>query len=131
MTEPSSAAQQMLRAEILDAALYDWVPMVEVNQIVTQQELAATDAERFVLVTTVIRSILSDGLVGVGDLPGDGNQIPDWGLSVDAAVERIYDEYVVHHNDPVKWEFRIWIGLTARGRVVAERLAAQSKIDGQ
>lgn len=126
----ATTTQGTLRDEILNAALYDWVPMVEVNQIVTQQELAATDAERFNLVTTVMRALLNDGLVGVGDLPGDGNQTPDWGLPVDAAIARINDEYVVHHGEPTEWEFRIWIGLTARGRVVAEELAAQAKTEG-
>lgn len=125
----TATAQDTLRGQILNAALYDWVPMIEVNQIVTQHELAATDAERFGLVTTVIRALLDDGLVGVGDLPGDGGQTPDWGLAVDTAIERIHDEYVVHHGEPIEWEFRIWIGLTPEGRRIAE-LAAQTKTEG-
>lgn len=124
MAEAATTAQDTLRGEILNAALYDWVPMVEVNQIVTEQELAATDTARFDLVTAVIRALLDDGLVSVGDLPSGGNQTPDWGLSVDATIARIHHEYVVHHGEPLEWQFRIWIGLTAEGRRVAEQLAA-------
>jgi hypothetical protein len=120
MTEPVGTAQDALRGEILNAVLYDWVPMIEVDQIVTQQRLAAGDAERFDLVMTVIRALLDEGLVSVGDLPGDGDQIPDWGLSVDDAIQRISDEYIVRHGEPTEWEFRIWIGLTAEGRAAAE-----------
>jgi hypothetical protein len=116
-------ARDTLRGEILDTALHDWVPMIEVDQIVTQQHLAAGDAERFDLVTTVIRALLEEGLVSVGDLPGDGTEVPDWGLPADGAVERIRDEHVVRHGEPTEWEYRIWIGLTAEGRAAAERLA--------
>src|SRR5690349_22501756 len=97
--------------------------MIEVDQIVTQQRLAAGDAERFDLVTAVVHAPLEDGLVSVGDLPGDGTQVPDWGLPTDDAVERIRVESVVRNGEPTEWEFRICIGLTAGGRAAAERLA--------
>ena len=34
MTEPVGGAQDTLRSEILNAAAYDWVPMIEVDQII-------------------------------------------------------------------------------------------------
>ncbi len=111
MSEPVSAAQNRLRSEILDAAAYDWVPMIEVDQIVTQQQLAAGDGERFDLVTGVVRAMLEEGLVSVGDLPGVENEVPDWGLSADAAIERVRSMYVDRHSEPEEWEYRIWIGL--------------------
>ncbi|MUL76470.1 hypothetical protein [Mycolicibacterium sp. CBMA 226] len=119
MTEPVSAAQNTLRSEILDAASHDWVPMIEVDQIVTQQQLAAGDGERFDLVTSVVRTMLQEGLVSVGDLPGDGAETPDWGLSPDASVERIRGMYVDRHGEPEEWQYRIWFGLALGGDVRA------------
>jgi len=111
MTEPVDGTQDTLRSEILDAAAYDWVPMIEIDQIVTQQRLAAGDSERFDVVTTVLRAMLDEGLVSVGDLPGDGNEVPDWGLSADTTIERVRSMYVDRHAEPEEWEYRIWIGL--------------------
>ncbi|GJJ21156.1 MULTISPECIES: hypothetical protein [Mycolicibacterium] len=123
MTGPLNTSQNALREEILDAALHDWVPMIEIDQIVTQQRLAADDAERFNLVTAVVRVLLEEGLVSVGNLPGDATQVPDWGLPIGGALARLRDEYVVRHSEPSEWEYRIWIGLTAKGRAAAELLA--------
>ena len=86
MTDPVNTAHDTLRAEILDAALHDWVPMIEIDQMVTQQRLSASDAERIDLVTTVVRELLEESLISVGDLPSDGTQVPDWGLAADAAL---------------------------------------------
>ncbi len=113
--EPGRGAQDTLRGEILDAAAYDWVPMIEVDQIVTQQQLAANDGERFDLVTSVVRALLEEGLVSVGDLPGDGAETPDWGLSADASAERIRGMYVDRHGEPEEWQYRIWFGLALGG----------------
>jgi hypothetical protein len=114
-SSPRCGAQNTLRSEILDAAAYDWVPMIEVDQIVTQQQLAAGNGERFDLVTSVVRAMLEEGLVSVGDLPGDGAETPDWGLSPDASVERIRGMYVNRHGEPDDWQYRIWFGLALGG----------------
>lgn len=108
-------AQNTLRSEILDAAAYDWVPMIEVDQIVTHQQLAVDDGERFDLVTSVVRAMLEEGLVSVGDLPCDGAEIPDWGLSADVSVELIRGRYVDRHDEPEEWQYRIWFGLALGG----------------
>lgn len=112
---PRRGAQNTLRSEILEAAAYDWVPMIEVDQIVTHQQLAADDGERFDLVTSVVRALLEEGLVSVGDLPGDGADTPDWGLSADASAERIRGMYVDRQGEPEVWQYRIWFGLVPGG----------------
>ena len=112
---PACGAQNTLRSEILGAAAYDWVPMIEVDQIVTDQQLAADDGERFDLVTNVVRALLEEGLVSVGDLPGDGAETPDWGLSAYACAERIRGMYVDRHGEPDIWQYRIWFGLAPGG----------------
>jgi hypothetical protein len=64
--------------------------------------------------------------MGIGDLPGTGEQAPDWGLSIEEAMQRVHDRYVVHHDDPVAWEFTVWLGLTDTGRTLAETQRSQT-----
>ena len=112
--------QDRLRAAMLSSGLSDWVPLIEVNQDITRENLADTPQEQRELALRTIRSLLEDGLMAIGDLPGPGEQLPDWGLSIDDAMQRVHDRYVVHHDDPIAWEFTVWLGLTDKGRQVAE-----------
>lgn len=116
--EKAMSAQDLLRAEILNSALYDWVPMREVQLDITENRLAETLEDQQELALSTIRSLLEDGLVKIGGLPEPG-ELPDWGLPVDAAMDRLYDRYVTRHDDPVEWEFTTWLGLTDTGRRVA------------
>jgi hypothetical protein len=122
--------QDTLRAAILNSALYDWVPLIEVNQDITRDNLADTPQEQRELALRTIRSLLEDGLMGIGDLPGAGERVPDCGLSIEEAIQRVHDRYVVHHDDPVAWEFTIWLGLTDKGKTLAETptVADQSQL---
>jgi hypothetical protein len=114
--------QDRLRAAMLTSALSDWVPLIEVNQDITRENLADTPSEQQQLALRTIRSLLEDGLMGIGDLPGAGEQLPDWGLSIDAAMQRVHDRYVGHNDDPVAWEFTVWLGLTDKGKQLAETI---------
>jgi hypothetical protein len=119
--EKAMTAQDRLRAEILNSALYDWVPMREVQLDITKNRLAETLQDQQELALSTIRSLLKDGLVKIGGLPEPG-EVPDWGLPVDAAMDRLNDRYVTRHDDPVGWEFTTWLGLTETGRRVAQKL---------
>ena len=114
--------QDRLRAAMLSSGLADWVPLIEVNQDITRENLADTPQEQRELALRTIRSLLEDGLMGIGDLPGAGEQLPDWGLSIDEAMQRVHDRYGVNHDDPIAWEFTVWLGLTDKGRRVAEAI---------
>jgi hypothetical protein len=64
--------------------------------------------------------------MGIGDLPGAGEQAPDWGLPIEEALQRVHDRYVAHHDDPVAWEFTVWLGLTDKGKTLAETQRSQT-----
>ena len=68
-------AYERLRAELLISGLSDWVRSRNApEQIISHFELADTDSERQDLTLRTIRSLLKDGLVQIGELPGpDGN----------------------------------------------------------
>jgi hypothetical protein len=64
--------------------------------------------------------------MGIGDLPGTDDQAADWGLSIEEAMQRVHDRYVVHHDDPVAREFTVWLGLTDKGKTLAETQRSQT-----
>jgi hypothetical protein len=115
------SAQERLRAKLLNSGLYDWVPLIEVETKITLCNLAETLPAQQDLALQTIRSLLEDGLMQIGELPGpDDEEFPAWDLSIDAAMERLYDRFVRHYDDPELWEFCIWLGITESGRQVAE-----------
>ena len=89
ISDPRTTAQNTLRGEVLTSALYDWVPLVEVDQIVRERGLAHSETERYDLVAATVRSLFDYGRVGMGGLPGGRDSHPDWGLSTEDAVERL------------------------------------------
>jgi hypothetical protein len=117
-----SAAQERLRTELLTSGLHDWVPLIEVKTAITHYNLAETIPAQQSLALQTLRSLLEDGLMQIGDLPGTGENFPAWNLTVDAAMERVHDRFVRHYGDPEAWEFSIWLGLTESGKRLAENL---------
>jgi hypothetical protein len=136
MTQPDDAhgdehsnpatAYNKLRAQLLTSGLYDWVSLAEVETIISQYHLADTIAERQELVLKTIRSLMEDGLMEIGELPGPDGKFPAWGPTVDEAMKRLYDRFVGHYADPPSWDFSIWLGLTDAGKRIAQSLEAQA-----
>jgi hypothetical protein len=124
--QKAMTAQDRLRAELLASGLYDWVPLAEVNTAITHYNLAETLAAQQDLALRTIRSLVEDGLMQIGDLPGPDGRFPAWDLPIDAAMERLYDRFVGHYSDPALWEFSIWLGLTDSGKWLAENRGSES-----
>jgi hypothetical protein len=97
--------------------------MAEVQQIITHFQLADTDSERQDLVLMTIRSLLEDGLMQIGELPGPDGTFPAW-EPIDVAMDRLRERFVDHYAEPTSWDYSIWLGLTEAGRPVAEKLRA-------
>src|SRR2546427_5736447 len=112
---------EKLRAELLASGLSDWVSLAEVQQIITHFQLADTDSERQDLVLRTIRSLLNDGLMQIGDLPGPDGTFPAW-EPIDVAMDRLRERFVDHYAEPTSWDYSIWLGLTEAGRAAAEAL---------
>ena len=74
---------------------------------------------------STIRSPLEDGLMQIGDLPYPGEKFTGWNLPIDAAMDRVYDLVVTHH-EPALWEFKIWLGLTPAGEQLAQGFRNQA-----
>jgi hypothetical protein len=116
-------AYERLRAEVLSSALSDWVSLAEVQQIISHFELADTDSERQDLVLMTIRSLLNDGLMQIGKLPGRDGTFPAW-QPIDVAMDRLRERFGDHYAELASWDYSIWLGLTEAGRPVAKALRA-------
>jgi hypothetical protein len=120
-TQRDRNAYERLRAELLISGLSDWVSLAEVQQIISHFQLADTDSERQDLVLRTIRSLLNDGLMQIGELPGPDGKFPAW-EPIDVAMDRLRERYVDHYAEPASWDYSIWLGVTEAGRPVAKAL---------
>jgi hypothetical protein len=111
-------ADERLRAELLTSGLSDWVSFAEVQQIISHFQLAGTDKERQDLTLRIVRSLLEDGLMQIGELPGPDGTFPAW-EPTDVAMDRLHERFVDHYAEPASWDYSIWLGLTDAGRAVA------------
>ena len=123
MTRRATNAYERLRAEVLTSGLSDWVSLAEVQQIISHFQLADTDSERRDLTLRTIRSLLDDGLMQIGELPGPDGKFPAW-EPIDVAMDRLRERFVGHYAEPTSWDYSIWLGLTEAGRPVAKALRA-------
>lgn len=123
--DAATSAQDRLRKELLISGLYDWVPLAQVDSVITRDDLAETLPSQQDLALRTIRSLMVDGLVEIGELPGPGEKFQPWNLSIDAAMAHLADCFVRHHDDPTQWEFSIWLNLTDAGERTAKALEAK------
>jgi hypothetical protein len=95
--------------------------LAEVQQIISHYQLADTDTERQDLTLRTIRSLLQDGLMQIGELPGPDESFPAW-EPIDVAMDRLRERFVGHYAEPTSWDYSISLGLTEAGRPIAKAL---------
>ncbi len=123
---PAPTAQDRLRAELLISALYDLVPLAQIESMIIRDNLAATLSARQEFALRTIRSLLEDELMQLGDLPYPGEKFAGWDLSIDAAMDRVHDLFVRHYDERTSWDLTIWLGLTPAGERQAHRLKGEA-----
>lgn len=123
----SRSLHDRLRAELLVSALPDLVPLAQVESAITRDDAADTTTGQQQLAVEVIRSLLEGGLMEIGELPYPGGTFPAWNLSVDAAMDRLADLFVGHHDEPDRWEFTVWLRLTPAGNQIARALSGRTE----
>jgi hypothetical protein len=115
-----------LREQLLLDGVNDCLPMAHVNSVAAQTCPDEPKSARHDVVLSVIRSLLDDGLMVVGDIVGASDErVEPWRLSVEDAMARIRDSYVVRHESD-EWVFTIWFALTDRGQEAANRVSPQT-----
>jgi hypothetical protein len=120
MTESGTTAHDILRGDILAMGRDDFVSMADVLGQISRGQLADSVAERQSLVLGAVRSLLDDGLVEIGDIPGRGDPgFKPWPGTVNELMTRFTDRFVGHYDDRIEWEYVIWFNLTPKGEQVS------------
>jgi hypothetical protein len=117
-----TTARDNTRMELLTSGLADWVHLGEIHYQVQQDNPGFTveQVQRETLDT--IRSLVSDGLVEVGDLSGPNGQFASWNTSLDDSIERIAAVYINEFDNETAWLWVFWLDLTDDGRRVAQAI---------
>ena len=87
----------------------------------TNRSASVTEVQFETLET--IRSLVSDDLLALGDLSGEGGS-----GSLDESIQRISDVYVAHYDDKPAWVWFAWMELTDKGERVAGHLKKAPEI---
>jgi hypothetical protein len=127
MTEPGTTAQDTLRDDILASGHDDFVSMADVQACIFDGLLADLSIEQQQLVVDTVRSLLEDGLMELGDIPGrDDPGFKPWPGTVDEVMTRFVDRFVGHYDDPLEWQYSIWLNLTAKGQQVSNDIVGKA-----
>jgi self-protective colicin-like immunity protein len=127
MTEHAAEAMSTLRNDILASGHDDFVSMADVQACIFDGLLADLSTEQQQLVVDTVRSLLEDGLVEVGVLPGRNDPgFKAWPGTVDDVMTRFADRFVGHHGDRHGWQYTIWLNLTAKGQQASEAIVGRT-----
>jgi len=106
--------------------LGDYIDLNAVDWNVRQHNPSASRQEVQNETLAVIRSLVSEGLVVLGAMSGEGGRWQAWQEPLDASLQKISDVYVSQYDDPPAWVWSSWMALTDKGRNVAEALQDSS-----
>jgi hypothetical protein len=105
--------------EILVRGLADWVMFAEVYDLTRDWALERSLDPRTESLR-VLRVLLSEGLVEIGDVERDAGFVP-WGLGADEALERVVDRWD-RLNADLNLGDVCWLSNTAQGDARAQAL---------
>jgi hypothetical protein len=116
-------------ADILKLGLEDWVPLPWVPQIVKSYLPTSTLDELKGACLKVLRHLLSDGLVKVGDLTGEGGQFRSWDSDPDATIMQIEKCWASYGGpfDKTTGEFVCWLSNTEKGDEIGRNKTRQER----
>ena len=126
MVELETMAQRILREGILAGGHDDWVSMAEVRGYISRGHLADSVSDRQQLMLWTIRSLLQDGLVEVGDIPGPSDPgFLVWPGTLDEVMAGLAERIVDQYDDPDSWEYSTWLNLTPKGNQASDDVVRQ------
>jgi hypothetical protein len=116
-----------LREELLrDLSGSECLPLGHIDSVVAYDHPIEPLATRQSRVIAAIESLLTDGLLVIGDIVGASDEYVDpWKLSREEALARLRELYVTHYDNEAGWTWTTWFALTPDG----ERAAVTLKDD--
>jgi len=73
----------------------------------------------------LIRSLVNDGLLELGDLATDEGRFSPWTDKLDVSIERIRHVYVSIFEEENVWPWHMWLKLAETGEKVARETEPQ------
>ena len=116
--------EQSLRDELLQGMSGgECLPLGHIDSVVAYDHPAEPLAARQSRVMATIGSLLTEGLVVVGEIVGGTDAYVDpWKLPTEDALIRLHQFYVTHYDDETRWSVAIWFALTPSGERAAEAM---------
>lgn len=111
------------REHVLIRGLADWIALDRIHWDVAE----ANKGEPITIVQSatlnLIRTLVEEGLVEVGDL--SGGRFVAWDSSIDDAIAQIRNAYVTDFEDQHSWPWMCWLDLTDAGTAVAQAVESR------
>jgi hypothetical protein len=127
MREPEITSQDGLRDCVLRSGHNDFVSMVDVQSCIFGGLLIDLSTERQQLVVDTVQSLIEDGLVEIGDIPGRNDPgFKPWPGTLDEVMAHFIDRFVTHHEDQHGWRYTIWLNLTAKGQKASNDIVGEA-----
>jgi len=107
--------------DLLKRGVGDWIQAAEVASVAKSIGGASTDTEIRALAVALVRKVLEDGLMAIGDLRRDGFQ--SWNVPVREAVSRVDRDWTALGRSPNIGDL-FWLSNTEEGDRRAQQLSA-------
>lgn len=115
------------RDDVLLDGLSEIVDLGSVHWYVWQDNFEAPLSTVQSETLSLVRSLLSEGLVDVGDFSDKSGDFVAWDTPVEASMQRIYKLYVTYYRDTLGWPYEVWLELTEKGERIARSLEAKRR----
>jgi len=99
----------------------DWVYAAEVAFIAREMGRARSAEEIRGLSLEIIRAVVIQGLMEIGDLPKEGRRLSLWPMTPQECIERVEREWKALGRNPTLWEI-CWLQNTDKGHTLGEEL---------
>jgi hypothetical protein len=109
-----------LTEDLLLAGLDDWVHFHQVVWYVKQREGDVPRAEQIAAAMSAIRTLVTDGLIQVGEVRRENGFLP-WQGTIDEIVDRVRERWETLHRDPLPGDVA-WLANTELGDRAAKAL---------
>ena len=101
--------------------------MADVQSCIFGGFVADLSTERQQLVVDTVRSLLEDGLVEVGVIPGRSDPgFKTWPGTIDKVMTQFVDRFVGCYDDPYEWQYSVWLNLTPKGQQISNALVGDA-----
>lgn len=110
------------RENVLIHGLIDWVSLASIHTHVLEDHPEAPLSEVQDRTLSLVPSLVSEGLIEVGELSRKRGGFAAWDTPLDESMRRIVDLYVRRFDDTLGWPWEVWLKLTEKAVQVARAL---------